>query len=405
MTNEPADALVVGGGPAGSAVAQRLARAGRRVVLIDRARFPREKPCSEYLSPETVRHLALLGVLEALDAHPTAAPLHGSDVTAAHGASLSGRFAAAGGTPFRATGLALPRRVLDATLLDAARAAGAMVHEATTLRRLVRHDDGTMHAQLLDEHGAPREWRARVVIGADGLHSRVARDAGLRRQGALRRVAFVAHVDQVEGLHGRADLHVTRDAYVGLNAMGGGVANVALVVAADRARAAKGRATEFFFDQLAQFPAVRDRIDRRRLVRDVLAVGPFDATCRRSVAAGTLLVGDAADFFDPFTGEGIHAALAGAVMAADVLDEALAHDGPLTADRLAPYRALRRRRFLGKWLVERMIGYAMLAPRLFDRAVERLQRRGMADTLIGVTGDFLPASRVLNPAFLTRMMV
>ena len=79
-------------------------------------------------------------------------------------------------------------------------------------------------------------------------------------------------------------------------------------------------------------------------------------------------------------------------------------EGPVTEAMLAPYRAARRRRFLGKWMVERMIGYAMLHPRLFDRCVGRLQRRGMADTLIGVTGDFVPAWRVLNPAFLGRMV-
>ena len=73
--------------------------------------------------------------------------------------------------------------------------------------------------------------------------------------------------------------------------------------------------------------------------------------------------------------------------------------------RLARYRTLRRQRFLGKWIIERLIGYAMLSPALFDRVVARLERRGMANTLIGVTGDFLSPWRVLNPAFLTRMLV
>jgi hypothetical protein len=54
--------------------------------------------------------------------------------------------------------------------------------------------------------------------------------------------------------------------------------------------------------------------------------------------------------------------------------------------------------------VERLIGYAMLAPALFDRAVARLERRGLAHTLIGVTGDFVPARAVLNPLFLSRIV-
>ncbi|MGH7511350.1 MAG: hypothetical protein ACREOQ_00365, partial [Gemmatimonadales bacterium] len=70
------------------------------------------------------------------------------------------------------------------------------------------------------------------------------------------------------------------------------------------------------------------------------------------------------------------------------------------------YRSARRRAFAGKWAVERLIGYGMWWPRLFDRAVARLGRRGsMAHTLIGVTGDFVPAGEVLNPLFLARMML
>jgi hypothetical protein len=66
----------------------------------------------------------------------------------------------------------------------------------------------------------------------------------------------------------------------------------------------------------------------------------------------------------------------------------------------------RRRAFAGKWAVERLIGYGMLFPALFDRAVARLGRRaGMADTLVGVTGDLVPARRVLNPVFLARMLL
>ena len=72
---------------------------------------------------------------------------------------------------------------------------------------------------------------------------------------------------------------------------------------------------------------------------------------------------------------------------------------------LDSYRRARRRAFAGKWAVERLIGYGMLFPRLFDRAVARLERRGLAHTLIGVTGDFVPAREVLNPSFLARMLV
>ena len=413
ITESPYDALVIGGGPAGSGTALRLARLGHRVALIDRDHFPRDKPCSEYMSPETVRQLDALGVLDAIDDAGGAA-LDGTRVVGPRGSTLVGRFENAGGTPFRATGIGLKRAILDATLLQAARDAGAQVHEGVTARELSHDAAGAIcGVRGTDAHGEPFALDARVVVGADGIGSMVARRAGLHRRGHLRRVAFVAHVAGVEGLSSTTELHVGRHGYVGINALGNGVANVAVVVPADIAAQSKGDATGFFWNQIANFPAIRDRFAApssqlatrdSRLIRDVMVTGPFDAMSRRSTTDGALLVGDAADFFDPFTGEGICSALRGAALAADALDEALQRSGPITAHRLRGYRAARRRAFLGKWIVERMIGYGMLAPTLFDRAIERLDRRGMADTLIGVTGHFVSPWRVLNPVFVARMV-
>ncbi|MGH7703498.1 MAG: NAD(P)/FAD-dependent oxidoreductase, partial [Gemmatimonadales bacterium] len=189
------------------------------------------------------------------------------------------------------------------------------------------------------------------------------------------------------------------------NPIGRGVANVALVVPRSAAAAARGRVREFFFDQLRRFPSVGSRVHPSRLVREVMATGPFAAWSGRVTVKGALLVGDAADFFDPFTGEGIYSALKGAELAADAIAASLRAGPGVRHARLAEYSKARRRVFGGKWAVERLIGYGMLAPALFNRAVARLGRRPeMAHTLIGVTGDFVPAREVLNPFFLARMV-
>lgn len=404
MADDPTDVLVVGGGPAGSATALRLVRAGYSVTLLDRATFPRHKVCSEYTSPETIRQLDLLGVLPVLDAELGTA-LRGTSVTAAGGNTLTGHFARAGGTPFRPTGLALPRFVLDHVLLRAAADAGVVVREGTTLLDLDGAHDAHRAVQVRVRDGTVHRMRARVVVGADGLRSTVARRAGLRRAGRLRRVAFVAHVHNVQGLSDTAELHVGRRGYVGLNPLGGGTTNVALVVPSADAMHAKGDARAFVQQSLEHLPGVRGRVDMTRMTGDLMVTGPFDASTRRSVDDALLLVGDAADFFDPFTGEGICTALAGAALAAEAIERALRQPGAITRAHLASYRAERRRAFLGKWIVERMIGYSMLAPALFDRAIGRLERRGMADTLIGVTGQFVSPWKVLNPVFIARMIV
>jgi flavin-dependent dehydrogenase len=399
------DVLIAGAGPAGSAAAALLARAGWRVLAVDRAAFPREKACSEYMSPEAVRVLERLGVVPGLE-RAGAVPLAGTSVTAARGSRLLGRFAEARPAPGRPTGLSVARRVLDATLVEAARAAGARVIERAAVEELLYDGGAVAGAVVRDARGVRHPVRARLTIGADGLRSVVARRLGGRRHGRPRRVAFVAHVADVPGLSDVAEMHVGTAGYVGLNPIGGGVANVALVVPAALAREARGRAGAFFHDRLADFPGVRGRVDPARTVREVLATGPFAARSGRVTADGALLVGDAADFFDPFTGEGICSALVGAELVAEHAGPALAAPGIVAQPALAGYRRARRRRFAGKWAVERVLGYAMLWPALFDRAVGRLGRRPpMAHTLIGVTGDFVPARAVLNPLFLARTML
>ncbi len=373
------------------------------MIAVDRAEFPRDKVCSEYMSPEGLRHLAGLGALAQAERNG-GHPIRGTTVHAPRGSSLTGLFARAGHAPFRETGLSVTRRILDQALVDAARRAGAEIVERTTVQGVLQQDGAIAGLAVRNQGGVTREIRGRLTIGADGLRSLLARGFGSRRSGPLRRYALVAHVADVAGLGDTAEMHVSARGYVGLNPLGGEVANVALVLPHELLRASRGRSREFFFEQLARFPGVAGRVSPRNLVREVLVTGPFAAWSASVVTDGALLVGDAADFFDPFTGEGICAALRGAELVEGAVLGPLARPGPLTAAALRPYVRARRRAFLGKWAVERLIGYAMLAPGLFDRAVARLERHGLAHTLIGVTGDFVPPRAVLNPIFLSRVM-
>jgi flavin-dependent dehydrogenase len=180
---------------------------------------------------------------------------------------------------------------------------------------------------------------------------------------------------------------------------------VALVVPARCALEAKGDPTAFFYRKLDSFPGVTGRIDPRKECRPVLVTGPFAARSSRVTAPGALLLGDAAEFFDPFTGEGILSALSGAELAIESAGAAIARSGQVSVESLAAYRALRRSRFQGQWAVERLVGWGMFLPALFDRAVRRLGARDLGHVFIGVTGDILPARAVLSPGFLLRMML
>ena len=404
------DAIVVGAGPAGSATALRLARAGAAVLLLDRARFPRDKPCSEYLSPETTR---LLGALspEILAAVERTAParLYGMKVVAPDGTAMVGRFAGNQRWPSpRPYGYALPRTVLDTILRRAAEAAGAEVREGTAVEDLLSDGRAVTGVRVRTEDGQRTTVSCRVVVGADGLRSVVARRLGLHRAGLPHRIAFAAHVTGVAGMEEQGEMHVGREGYVGMGPIGHGEATVALVLPRSRVhrhRHLDSRAA--FFAALDRFPGLRGRFADAQLSRAVLATGPFAQWSRRPVADGACLVGDAADFFDPFTGQGIYGALRGAELAADCLIPALAHgDGaPLPLRALRPYARARRRAFAGKWLLERLIGLGVGWPALANRVIGRLARSPeLGDLLVGATGGFVPAGAVLGPRMVARLL-
>jgi flavin-dependent dehydrogenase len=398
------DVLVAGVGPAGAAAATHLSSAGFRVVAVDRAAFPRDKPCSEYVSPGGVELLDRLGVLPDLVTAGAVAP-PGMTVVGPRGSRLTGFFHARGsGHP--AAGLSISRRLMDHRLLQTAQAAGVEVLERTAVEELVYEAGAVAGAVVRRPSGERQVIRARLTIGADGLRSLVARRVGRRRHGAPTRLAFVAHVTAVAGLTDTPEMHVGAAGYAGLNRIGPDLTNVALVVPAGRAAGARGRLTNYFFDRLDEFPGVRGRVRREDLAREVLVTGPFAAWSGRILVDGCLLVGDAAEFFDPFTGQGIYSALKGAELASGVAIAALQRPGIADRASLAPYAAARRRTMAGKWIIERAIGFGMCLPRAFDRTIAQLgSRSGAADTLISVTGDILPAGHLLHPRFLSRLVL
>jgi menaquinone-9 beta-reductase len=407
--SDGADVIVVGGGPAGSATAFALARSGVDVLVVDRARFPRDKPCSEYMSPQAARILADMGALDAIE-QAGAAKLVGMRVMAPNGNVIHGEFASTHGfRGHRDFGLALRRVVLDEIILASARSAGATVREGMRVTDVRRDASGAVTGvRALDEGGKPISLGSRLVIGADGLRSIVARRLGVTRVSRWpRRVALVAHYRDVAGMSRVGEMHVDRAGYLGLADVGNGETNVALVVPAQDARELAGASEAFLERWIASRPALADRFRGAERVGGVRATGPFASRVRRAWSRGAAVVGDAADFFDPFTGEGIYAALRGGESLGYYAGQALLARHPRDADdALAAYDRWRRREFGGKWLVERMIGLSISWTPLLERAARTLSvDREMADLLVGVTGDFVPPREVLRPGYLGRLLL
>jgi flavin-dependent dehydrogenase len=371
MTASPAiDVLIAGAGPAGSIAGLLLARAGARVLIIDRQTFPRDKLCGDTINPGCLRFFASLG-------------LSGGALEC--GRSLSGMLVSAPSRQERAeygkglTGTLLRRRDLDVWLLKQAIAAGAGFESDLVARDVAGESTSGRTVVKGLRLGRPRRdgsaitMQARIVIAADGLHSGIARAAGLvRARAGNRRWAFGAYMSGVTGLSDLGEMHVRPRAYVGIAPFDGGLANVC-VVTFDPPRGM--RAADVIRGTVNSDPCLRDRFVNGRIVEGPRTLGPLGAERSAPGVEGLLLAGDAAGFVDPMTGDGMHLAVRGAALAADAARYALE-----TGDRAGavPRLAASRARVLG--------------PKIrFNRVVRRVTGSRSAVALVAGGASLVPS--------------
>jgi flavin-dependent dehydrogenase len=372
------DVVICGAGPAGSLAAIILARAGVTVLLLDRARFPRDKLCGDTVNPGAVallRRHRLDRVLEG------ALPVDGMIVSGASGVRVAGRY----GEGFQ--GRAITRRDLDARLVAASIAAGAHLDDGALVQGALvdrsRHAPRVTGLIAKTAGGRTLGIPGRVVLAADGRHSRVARSLGLSWQPAApRRWAIGGYFEQVGGLTTFGEMHVRPDRYIGVAPVPGDLAN-ACVVTADRQ--ALRQPDALLLEALRTDPAVADRFAGARLVAPPVCIGPLAVECATPGLDGLLLAGDAAGFIDPMTGDGLRFAFRGAELAAAAVLGALEHGWRDAHIRLGEAR---RREFLSKWRFNRTLRSVVGTP-----AIVRLADRGASfappiiRTLIRYAGD------------------
>lgn len=391
MTGFDADVLIAGGGPAGAATATHLARHGWDVLLLEKAVFPREKPCAEFLSPGAVSQLSELGVLEAVRTAGAAYPTGMRIVTPEASCLLR----------YETPALGVQRPLLDRLLLENARAAGVRVEESVrALDTLV--EDGSVRGLAVATAFGPVQRRARIVVGADGPHSVVARSLGLNRPVRWpRRLGLVARYDGAATIAEYGEMHVGSDLYCGIAPVGNGVVNVGLVVGMHSKPA--GEPTEHFFERkVSELPRVRTALRGMRRATSIQGIGPLARRVSRAAGPGYLLAGDAAGFLDPFTGEGVYRALRGGKIAADLIDWGL-WQGQLDLSR--EYAEAREAAFADKERICLLIQLFLSNPWAFRYVVERLSRRPrLLERLAAVLGDYAPAAPALRPLFLGALL-
>jgi menaquinone-9 beta-reductase len=391
-----ADVVVVGGGPAGSSTATHLARAGVDVLLLDKAKFPREKACAEYCSPGVVDALDDLGVLERIREREHRL-LPGMQVVA-RGRPIPLPFADDRSDANLALGVR--RSILDDVLLRHAADAGADVNEGVRVTSPIIQDDRVRGVHVKNGHGETR-INADFVVAADGLHSTITRSLGLDRPVRWpRRLGLVARFSQLRAPVANGQMHIGDEIYCGLSPVSESIANVSLVI--PMGYKPKGFPTGQFFDQMIRtLPGIDALLGDAERVSSVRGLGPMGKRVFRPEGPGYLLVGDASGFFDPLTGEGIHRALIGGRLAANAVMRALSR-----ADRRpVGYRRARKRQFQDKQRVCQIIQMLLLSNHVLDYVTANVVRRDMAaQTLCGILGDYQPARNAFHPTFLWNLL-
>lgn len=363
------DVAIVGAGPAGSSTALSLARSGIHVVLLDRARFPRDKLCGDFLNPINWRVLDELGVSEEILARPHV-KISTFRMTAATRAEAVSLLPGQGERPF---GLGLRRFHLDHVLLERARQLGVSVVEGSKVAGL---EQGARSWRLdIEDGGDRRALRARCLVGADGRNSRIAEQLGVtsRPNPRSRAVGFEIQLTNVAALGASIEIHQFAGGYAGLVRVDDDTVNLGFTVR----QSGLGRAVSFARLRQHWFrgnefldAALRDA----EPVSALRSVSPVYFPRRRCFGAGFVLVGDAARVTEPVTGEGIFLALRSGQLAARTIATAL-RAGDLSAPRLSPYDRDCRSEFGPRLRLNSLIRLLIYRPQLFTVALRLLGSR------------------------------
>jgi flavin-dependent dehydrogenase len=238
-----------------------------------------------------------------------------------------------------------------------------------------------------------RELRARVVIAADGRHSRVAFTLGLAHYAPRpRRWAFGAYYAGVDGTSASGEMHIRQGGYIGLAPVPGGLTNVCVVRELGTAfRAQRIEPESLVHTTVTADPLLGPRFARAERAGPVTVLGPLAVESTGAGVPGLLLAGDAAGFIDPMTGDGLRFAIRGAELAAAAALREV-ETGHAMHDWLA---SRRRREFSGKWRMNRALRALVASPRAIDLAGAVAARWQLpVRMLISLAGDVHLARQV-----------
>ncbi|HEY4255697.1 MAG TPA: NAD(P)/FAD-dependent oxidoreductase [Candidatus Udaeobacter sp.] len=388
MSTAMYDVAIIGGGPAGSTAAALLARAGRRVIVFEREKFPRFH-IGESLLPFSMKAFTRLGLHEKF-LRAGFMKKFGGEIVGACSETGTKFYFKDGYRSQTDHAYQVTRGDFDKVLLDHAGECGAEVHEQTSVTQVAftgnevtlfwktgrseevgsaRCADRTSQRDVPTTEG---EVRARYVIDASGRTSVLGRQFKIKKTyDHLQKLSIFAHYDGVwraEGIDGTLTVLIRAiDRWFWLIPIATDRTSVGVVLDSETFRKSKLSAGEFLDQALAQQPIIAKRMTNARRASEVYVEADFSYRSARLHGDRWLLAGDAAGFIDPIFSSGVFLAVFSGELAADALNEVLDHSHK--AKRLFPryQRAVNRAmdiylRFVNAWYTKEFIE-VFLAPR------------------------------------------
>jgi len=321
------DVIIVGGGPGGSTTAALLSKYGRKVLLLEKARFPRDKTCGDAISGKSVAVLKELGLTNEVEKSPHAI-VTGVTFSSPNGTLAEIPFHVQEG--YRASGYVCRREVYDNILFqNAKKQPNVTTIEQFQVDELVM--DGARVAGVAGTNLATKEkqeFRASVVVGADGATSVVARKLGLNELIPKHHcTALRMYYKGVKGMTNNIEIHFVPElmpGYFWIFPLENGLANVGSGMLTSDMAKRKVNLKEITYKAIRENKMFKDRFADAVEVSPVKGwTLPFGSTHRKNHGDGFVLVGDAASLIDPFSGEGIGNAMTSGSFAAKAIDASL----------------------------------------------------------------------------------
>mgnify|MGYP001161482396 CR=1 FL=1 len=399
---DKADVIIIGGGPAGCSAALGLNQLGYHVILCDQAKFPRDKICGEFISPAADPILDRLGVLDDIEAL-TPKRLKGVAISSYEGEELIIDYPCQPGQIERPTSLSVPRYELDSLFIEQVRRVGVEIREQNKITDFLFKEGCVSGVKGWDENKSSFTLKAPLVIDAGGRNSLSLKKFNLKRESSRNaKIAMAAHWQGAQIPDDYCYMHVSRPGYTGISSVNQDKVNVVLVVDQNSMR---GEKPDSFYGRMVMKNRFRRKIlQNAECLESVRAVESLGFSVKPIPCGGLLAVGDAMGFIDPFTGEGIYLSLRSSEIAVQIADLAL-KNADVSLEFLKIYEKKRKQEFEKKFLLSRILQKIIYNQFFCDQVVRVLkEKRELAEILVGVIGDLVPAERVVSFKFLSQLV-